>query len=291
VAGFWAWLMVMTFTVSGGLGAIVVGVAAPTGLDCSPGAIAPTPSPAAMVPGDPSLTIAPPETPAVIFSSFSAAFAVTPREAPEEQPGISLSIAQARRWTGTAAVTLVGWVTVPSGQFASAMLDQGFALQDESGGLYISTQDATDFAVGEQIRVVGTVGDDGHGQRILQLHEWQRLPQTTEAISGMPAVPSGLMSVAAAQDLGGQLVTVQGRVSRPLVTDAPYGDRLWLADDSGEVQIYMPRSTDIRPEKLSWLEPGQPLQVTGLISQYDGNHEVIPRFTQDLQPWVKVGGG
>jgi hypothetical protein len=275
VAGFWAWLMVMTFTVSGGLGAIVA--------DWSLGTITPSFSPAAMVPGDPSLTIAPPETPAVIFSPFSAAFAVTPREAPEEQPGISLSIAQARRWTGT-AVTLVGWVTVPSGQFASAMLDQGFALQDESGGLYISTQEATDFAVGEQIRVVGTVGDDGHGQRILQLHEWQRLPQTTEAISGMPAMPSGLMSVAAAQDLGGQLVTVQGRVSRPLVTDAPYGDRLWLADDSGEVQIYMPCSTDIRPEKLSFLEPGQPLQVTGLISQYDGNHEVIPRFTQDLQP-------
>jgi hypothetical protein len=176
VAGFWAWLMVMTFTVSGGLGAIVVGIAAPTGLDGSPGTIAAGERVGAMVPGDPSLTIAPPETPAVIFSSFSAAFAVTPWEAPEEQPGISLSIAQARRWTGTAAVTLVGWVTVPSGQFASAMLDQGFALEDESGGLYISTQETTDFAVGERVRVVGTVGDDGHGQRILQLHEWQRLP-------------------------------------------------------------------------------------------------------------------
>jgi hypothetical protein len=275
VAGFWAWLMVMTFTVSGGLGAIVA--------DWSLGTITPSFSPAAMVPWDPSLIIALPETPNAVT--------VTTQKASGEQPGTPITIAQARRWTGTAAVTLVGWVTVPSGQFASAMLDQGFALQDESGGLYISTQEATDFAVGEQIRVVGTVGDDGHGQRILQLHEWQRLPQTTEAISGMPAVPSGLMSVAAAQDLGGQLVTVQGRVSRPLVTDAPYGDRLWLADNSGEVQIYMPRSTDIRPEKLSWLEPGQPLQVTGLISQYDGNHEVIPRFTQDLQPWVKVGGG
>jgi hypothetical protein len=275
VAGFWAWLMVMTFTVSGGLGAIVA--------DWSLGTITPSFSPAAMVPGDPSLIIALPETPnAVTVTTQGSVWGATgyPHH---DCPGSAVDGNRSRHSRG--------WVTVPSGQFASAMLDQGFALQDESGGLYISTQEATDFAVGEQIRVVGTVGDDGHGQRILQLHEWQRLPQTTEAIPGMPAVPSGLMSVAAAQDLGGQLVTVQGRVSRPLVTDAPYGDRLWLADNSGEVQIYMPRSTDIRPEKLSFLEPGQPLQVTGLISQYDGNHEVIPRFTQDLQPWVKVGGG
>ena len=283
VAGLWAWVLVMTLTVSGGLGAIVA--------DWSLGTIAPSFSPMAMVPWDQSLTIAPPAPPATVLPSFPAAVTVTPRATPGEQPGTSLSIAQARRWRGTAAVTLVGWVTVPSGQFASAMLDQGFALQDESGGLYISTQEATDFAVGERVRVVGTVGDDGHGQCVLQLRGWERLPQSAETRAGMPAVPSGLMSIAAAQDLGGQLVTVQGRISRPLVTDAPYGDRLWLADDSGEVQIYIPRSTDIRPEALSFLEPGQPLQVTGLISQYDGNHEVIPRFRQELQPLETVSGG
>ena len=260
VAGLWALVMVMTFTVRGGLGA-----ATPT-------------------------TIAPPEMSATILPPYPMAVTVTTREAVGGQPSPLLSIAQARRWRGPEAITLTGWVTVPSGQFASAMLDQGFALQDQSGGLYISTQELTDFAVGEQIRVVGTVGDDGHGQRILQLRGWQRLPPAPAAMARMSGGTLTPMPIAGAQDLEGQLVAVQGRVSRPLVVDAPYGDRLWLADDSGEVQIYMPRSTHLRPEELPFLTPGQPLQVTGLISQYDGNHEVIPRFHQDLQPRAIADG-
>jgi DNA/RNA endonuclease YhcR with UshA esterase domain len=96
------------------------------------------------------------------------------------------------------------------------------------------------------------------------------------------AVPPQAVSIASAKDLDGSLVTVHGTLTQALVDDAPYGDRLWLSDETGTVQIYVPRSTGIHPAQLPWLKPGQSLQVTGLSSEYDGNDEVIPRDRSDL---------
>lgn len=225
----------------------------------------------AIAPVYPATAILPPSA---VLADFAAAIApVETLQSVGERP-----IAQARQQMG-AVVTVTGWVTVPRGQFSSAMLDQGFALADASGGLYVSTDEPVEIAVGDALTVTGTMGDDGHGQRILVLKTWRRLPSVSPG-SLPPPRPSTTQQ---AGDLDGQLVTVTGTVSRGLVDDGPYGDRLWLADDSGEIQIYLPRSTHIEPHTLPYLQPGQRLQVTGFSSQYDGSDEVIPRFPLDLQ--------
>jgi len=189
----------------------------------------------------------------------------------------NLPIEQARQQLDGVEVQVSGVVTVPSARFESALMDKGFAVQDMSGGIYISTEQSLNLQPGDAVEVVGTVGDDGHGQRIVRLEQWQHR-EGDHAL-----MPSQQVSVREAARLEGNLVTVQGTLTRSLKDDAPYGDRLWLADDTGTIQIYMPKSTGIQPQSLPFLKPGNTLQVTGFSSQYDGTDEIVPRSVKDLQ--------
>jgi DNA/RNA endonuclease YhcR with UshA esterase domain len=79
------------------------------------------------------------------------------------------------------------------------------------------------------------------------------------------------------------LVTVRGTIIRPLQDDTPYGDRLWIEDSTGQLQIYVPKSTGINPSNLPFLKVGQTIQVTGLSSQFDQSDEIIPRSAKDIE--------
>ena len=71
----------------------------------------------------------------------------------------SLSITEARaKGTGT-EVTIEGSVTVAPGTFKSAMDDEGFALQDSSGGVYVKMAEKQAFGVGAKVRVTGTLDE------------------------------------------------------------------------------------------------------------------------------------
>ncbi|RZM82343.1 DUF5666 domain-containing protein [Leptolyngbya iicbica] len=186
-------------------------------------------------------------------------------------------IHQARHLPEGAAVTVTGRVTVPSGAFGSANLDAGFAIQDVTGGIYVTTQEPTPLHVGDTVQVTGELVNDGHGQQMLRLTDWVRSQRPLLPIS--PLVAS---TAQAGQVLDGQIVTVKGQISRPLKADAPYGDRLWLQDETGEIQIYIAKSTEIDPEALANLTVGQWVEVTGFSSQFDENDEVMPRSRADL---------
>ncbi|SRR6266536_475145 len=56
-------------------------------------------------------------------------------------------------------VTVDGSVIVPSGAFSSSTFDQGFAIQDRTGGIYVSVGDDLGFAPRQQVRVSGTLAD------------------------------------------------------------------------------------------------------------------------------------
>lgn len=195
----------------------------------------------------------------------------------------TLFIEQARRQPDAAEVIVTGVVTVPSGLFASSNGDQGFAIQDPTGGIYVSAeQTLDDLHLGDTVQVRGVLQDDGHNQRMLLLRECHLNHRPFP-----PIRPRKASLKAAGRSLDGQLVAVHGQITRPLKDDAPYGDRLWIADDTHEIQIYIPKSTQIDPESLSFLKPGQFIQVTGLSSQYDDNDEVMPRRQEDLTVWMR----
>jgi DNA/RNA endonuclease YhcR with UshA esterase domain len=188
-------------------------------------------------------------------------------------------IDQARQHPNGAEVVVSGTVTVASGVFGSSNSDQGFVIQDVTGGIYVTADEPLNIAVGQTLEVTGTLTDDGHGQRMLKVDAWQLSDR-----SRAPVIPRVASVKVAGSQLDGQLVTVQGEIIHPLQDDAPYGDRLWIQDSTGQIQVYIPKSTQIAPAELAFLKPGQHIQITGISSQYDSSDEVIPRSRADIQP-------
>jgi uncharacterized protein YdeI (BOF family) len=192
-----------------------------------------------------------------------------------QETGEVMSIAGARRQPLGTLVTIEGSVTVPSGAFKSSIDNEGFALQDGSGGIYVSLKANMGIRVGQRVRVEGKLGES---MGLLLV-----LPQSAAAIRARGAgarvkvesVASGQINEATE----GRLVRVAGMITRAVVSDLPYGYRVFLNDGTGEAQVYVSASTGIDPSSL---QPGQRLSATGFSGQYKDHYEVSPRFASDM---------
>src|SRR5690349_23966918 len=71
-------------------------------------------------------------------------------------------ISEARGRANGTQVTVEGHVTVQPGAFASAMGNEGFALQDNTGGIYVKLAQKLDFGLGAHVRVTGTLNDESN---------------------------------------------------------------------------------------------------------------------------------
>jgi DNA/RNA endonuclease YhcR with UshA esterase domain len=57
---------------------------------------------------------------------------------------------------------------------------------------------------------------------------------------------------------------------------------LYLDDGSGEGKVYIKEATGIeRP----WVEKGEIYSVIGIVSQYQEEHELLPRYQSDIALW------
>jgi DNA/RNA endonuclease YhcR with UshA esterase domain len=184
------------------------------------------------------------------------------------------TIAEARAQPLGTVVTVRGSVTVPPGVFRSGTFDEGFAIQDRTGGIYVSVPTNLGFRVGQRVRVTGTLADSfgllilvadaenvrghGHGHRVRPL-----------------SLPTSLIGEASE----GRLVRVTGTITQPVVDDLPFGYRVFVDDGSGEVQAFVYASTGI---DVGDLRPGQRLRVTGFSGQFEDHYEINPRFPGDL---------
>ncbi|HLL15856.1 MAG TPA: hypothetical protein VK388_12375 [Pyrinomonadaceae bacterium] len=190
-----------------------------------------------------------------------------------------VSIAEARALPTGALVTVEGSVTVPSGAFKSGTSDEGFAIQDASGGLYVRTDANLGLRVRRRVRVTGRLADS-NGQLILVTTGARDVkPRACGANIRAETIPTGRVGEATE----GRLVHVSGTITKPVGNDLPYGYRVFINDGSGEVQTFVYASTSI---DVSGLQPGRRLGVTGFSGQYKDHYEIIPRFQSD----VRAGG-
>ncbi len=185
----------------------------------------------------------------------------------------TITIAAARRLPLGTVVTIDGSITVPSGAFSSSTFDQGFAIQDRTGGIYVSVDDDPGLAPRRQARVTGRL-DELFGLLILG-----NVADIKPHGSGpkVRALPLATGDVGAASE--GMLVRVTGTITRPTQDDLPFGRIVFVDDGSGEVQVFVCVSTGI---DVSGLSPGQTIDVTGFSGQFDGTIEVEPRFQSDI---------
>lgn len=187
-----------------------------------------------------------------------------------------ISIAEARRLSPGALVTIEGSVTVPSGTFRSSFSDEGFALQDGGSGIYVSMSTDPGLRVGQRVRVTGKLAE---GSGLLRL-----IPSGAGAVRlrgrGPQVQPESVQTGKINETTEGRLVKVTGKITRPVVGDPPYGFRLFVDDGTGEIQIYVSTSAKI---DLSSLQPGQRVSVTGIGGQYKDHYEIDPRFPADIE--------
>ena len=194
-----------------------------------------------------------------------------------------ISIADARSQPAGTVVTVEGSVTVPSGAFAASTFDQGFALQDETAGIYVSTSENPNLNFNRSVRVTGEVADDGFGQLILRPASLADV----ETLGGASLVaPEPVATGAVGEATEGSLVEVTGTVTRPARDDLPFGYSVFIDDGSGEVQIFIPASTGVNPFTIPFIEVGAEITAVGLSGQFLAQVEVLPRFRGDIHPAV-----
>lgn len=187
-----------------------------------------------------------------------------------------ISIAEARALPLGTIVTIDGSVTVASGAFSSSTFDQGFAIQDQTAGIYVSTSDNLGFAPRQQVRVTGKLADTVLPGLLV-------LVDVTEAKahgSGRKVQPQPVATGDVNEDTEGSIVRITGTITQPIVNDLPFGFIIFVNDGSGEINVFVSASTGI---DVSGLSPGQTIEVTGFSGQFADHFEVDPRTQADIR--------
>lgn len=192
-------------------------------------------------------------------------------------PSTTPPIPEARAQANGSEVTIEGTVTVPPGTFKSALEDEGFAVQDDSGGIYVKMTEKQAFGLGAKVRVTGTL-DEQNKLRILKAE-----PAGVKVLDGTQQVsPKTVGTGAVNENIEGQLVQVSGNVTKTFQNDSPYGYKLYIDDGSGEVQVFVHVSAGFDKAALQALTANQRITVVGLTAQYETTYEVAPRHPSDL---------
>ena len=196
-------------------------------------------------------------------------------------PGISsvvhgTSIRAARALVSGSITTIKGTVTVPSGAFVSSTYDQGFAIQDKTGGIYVSTQTNHRLKLGDTAEVTGVLGQTfgltivtpGSGRSVI-------IKRDNDNVT-----PQRIATGSVNEASEGRLVTIRGNVSQAVSSDLPYGYKFYVNDGSGEIQVFVSTSSNL---DLSQMSLGTAVNITGFSGQFDATNEVQPRIQRDLK--------
>lgn len=216
-------------------------------------------------------------TPALLALAFlvTAATSRTTLASPPAADNV-ISIAEARSLPLGTVVTIDGSVTVPSGAFSSSTFDQGFAIQDRTGGIYVSTSDNLGFAPRQQVRVTGTLADTLlPGLLVLVDATDVKAHGSGPKVQALPVTTGGV-----GEATEGSIVRITATITQPIVNDLPFGFIIVVNDGSGEVNVFVCASTGI---DVSGLSPGQTIEVTGFSGQFADHFEVDPRFQTDIR--------
>jgi DNA/RNA endonuclease YhcR with UshA esterase domain len=98
--------------------------------------------------------------------------------------------------------------------------------------------------------------------------------------SGPKVQPLPVATGDVGEDTEGQLVTITGTITQPVINDLPFGFIIFINDGSGEVHAFVCASTGI---DVSGLSSGQTIEVTGFSGQFADDFEVDPRTQSDIR--------
>jgi len=213
--------------------------------------------------------------PALLVLAFLVT-GVTTLASPPATSDKVISIAEARALPLGTVVTIDGSVTVPSGAFSSSTFDQGFAIQDQTAGIYVSTPDNLGFTPRQQVRVTGTLADTVlPGLLVLVDVTDTKAHGSGPKVAAVPVTTGGV-----GEATEGSIVRITGTITQPIINDLPFGFIIVVNDGSGDINVFVAASTGI---DVSGLSQGQTIEVTGFSGQFADHFEVDPRFQTDIK--------
>lgn len=177
-----------------------------------------------------------------------------------------------------------GYVSVAPGVFFSATGDLGFAIQDETAGIYINVYDPIPAPLGTKVRALGTILEVA-GQTVLlsDSASIKVLDDPKQEVS-----PKDIQTGDLNESKEGLIVRVKGQITKTPMDDKAnnlyYGVITAIDDGSGEARIYVPihGKTQKPLVDTSTLMVGTNVEITGFAQQYDATYEIDPRLSTDL---------
>lgn len=179
----------------------------------------------------------------------------------------SVTIAQAKEKSDGQNVTLKGVVISTPGTFGS----QIFYLQDETGGIqvYLYSGDFPKLALGDVVQVTGTLSTS-RGERRVKLAGAAGIVSSSGTFESIP------IEIAVSDLHGsfvGMLMTVQGQI-QSIDTN-----KLVIEKEGATLTIYLKSNPVIDAQQF---ERGDKIEVTGVLTSYDGELRLRPRSVADM---------
>lgn len=178
---------------------------------------------------------------------------------------------------GSEAV-ITGVVIVESGLY-DGFLTKGFAVSEDSGGLYIVTDEVASVSRGNSVTVTGKV-EDLHSMKVLHA----KSIEVGANKKGHESNPISLSPNQFDEFYVGKVATVEAQVIA-LKPDLPYGWRLELTDRAGgsaRVEAVIASTSKIDPRGDSRFRKGANVTVTGFMVLFKNKVYILPRDGNDL---------
>ena len=182
-----------------------------------------------------------------------------------------------------AQLTIEGTATMPTGALYAGTGNVKFYLEDETGGVQVwvpEGEGAVGVGIGARVRVQGKL-DLYQGALELITGDPSDVEILTPSTEGQPwpATPVDTATALASSTLPGQLVQIEGLVTRN--DEFSYSYEIDIVDGSGEtLMLYVDKQTNINVEAI---EPGQSYRATGVLEIYNTERELLPRIQADLE--------
>lgn len=173
-------------------------------------------------------------------------------------------------------IRIVGRVIAEPGLLGKTI----FYIQEEGGRgaqIYSYYKDFPNLAMGDKVEVAGTVSDY-QGERRIKIKTKADIQVLS---SGEPVVPIEVQIEDVGEDNEGALVKITGQLTEIK------GASWWLDDGTGEQKVYLKQNTNVSKGQI---EVGDTLEASGIVSQYQDEYRLLPRYPEDIKVVGKVLG-
>ena len=171
---------------------------------------------------------------------------------------------------------VAGFVTVPPGRFNSSTDELGFAIQDASGGIYVTSTLVSDLPLGTPVRLQAELQSVNTQLTLVPIGPVEKLA------GSLLIEPQDMATGAVTEGTAGTLVRIGGRLTQEVQDDRPYGYIAHIDDGSGVAKVFVNVVSGNPVIDIAGLTTGVDVQVTGFVFKYANVLEVAPRQASDL---------